>query len=700
MVRAFQQSDYDVIYPEGEIIDIDPDTKAGYIVRQGSVAVEMIITAPGGLMTIGLDTVEAGEYFNIHSLFGFKLEDGANLRYRTQCRTIIMQVTEDMLPKDSQKLAVILRSFMQTAARREGKLRQLTCYALQRAEEKRVDRGGGSSQLLNKYRQELEKRGKHIAELESKLANMGVVKSQSQQLSTRFTEIENANAILRRDKLQLSEELKKLQGKLKAVEGELAIERRTRLALEKRNTELTQQIAKQDSAASSARFPSANLLLDSSEFNDLEASAKQFKKAAEYFEGLSKGLATMMQRAMELLAQDNPGMIVKNDVMMLMTGEEPAPRPSVEKARARHNSERFKTMNLGSESPESAVARGNPKHKETDRNIMHREPQNDRNDENNEPDSTSSFSKCPPLSQKDIKAIREEFDVDSALADPARSSAGINAPYPKGLHDTWDDEFEPESRNTKPFIPEDGQTPTNSDIDIPPAPPTPRLSEPSLGGKKDQSKDLGRYRFRADELSDDFPALEADSDITPIVREFPPEQPTGPMPRVSNRSNGWEGDTYSSRSREIELSRAPTHPKESGREYPAVNFRDESTDVREIQEDWQRKLKDKTPPADPNEFLIPGSANFAQPQSSAQDSKIPPSSLRDLVDEKEADPSDLSDLVDDEDELIQVTEVYSSPGKVVCDPRPGEATISNTEDIRRTRSYQFPAPGKPPKPGS
>ena len=50
-------------------------------------------------MTIGLDTVEAGEYFNIHSLFGFKLEDGTNLRYRAQCRTVIMPVTEDMLPK-------------------------------------------------------------------------------------------------------------------------------------------------------------------------------------------------------------------------------------------------------------------------------------------------------------------------------------------------------------------------------------------------------------------------------------------------------------------------------------------------------------------------------------------------------------------------------------------------------------------------
>jgi hypothetical protein len=690
MVKAFQQSDYDIIYPEGELIDVDPDTQSGYIVRQGSVAVEMIIPAPGGLLTIGLDTVEAGEYFNIHSLFGFKLEDGSNLRYRTQCRTIIMPVTEDMLPQNPQKLSLILRSFMQTAARREGKLRQLTGYALQRAEEKRADRTGGSSQLLNKYRQELEKRGKRIAELEKAISDSRTAIQQTPERGVRITEIENANAVLRRDKLKLSQNLKTLDEELTKTRGKLALEERTRKALERRNAELTQQLASSESAVSSAKFPSANFLLESHELGDLEKSAKHFRDAAAHFENL----ATMMQRAMELIAEDNPGMVISEDVMMLMTGQEPTPRPSVKKARAYRDSKDFKTIHLGSESPESALAKadhdnewvdtsaqtpyakqkpevyrggGLPKHKQTDRNQVGLTAQNTANgiDDENSPNSGQIHSEGS-LSQMDVNAILEEFvehepRSSESLVYDVPPSSGINAPYPGGA--SWD-EPDTGNRQTRPFIPDGDHFATNSEIDIPPHPPAPRLDEPPQAktpnnNARGSTKISGRHLHPS--TGSGFPPHEVDSDITPVVPEFPPNEQKDSPKSVGKPPPSWKGNTFFGRSEGSDTydpQEIPTRQEESGSTHSAVNFTDENTEVRQIQEDWRNRSQQPIHPIQPKKPAIISSAN---------DASSPPEILIEL----EAEEANLT---------------------------MSDAEWIDSDSVRTTKAYAFRAPGKPPKP--
>ncbi len=697
-VKAFQQSDYDVIYPEGETIDVDTEIQAGYIVRQGSVAVEMIITAPGGLMTIGLDTVEAGEYFNIHSLFGFKLEDSASLRYRAQCRTVIMPVTEDMLPQDLQKLSAILRSFMQTSARREGKLRQLTGYALQRAEEKRVDRGGGNSQLLTKYRQELEKRVQRIASLEQELVETKNTSTQMQELGIRLTELENANAAIRRDKLQLSENLKNTEDELRSLRNKLALEERTRKALEKRNADLTKQLAVQNYATSSARFPSANILLESNELSNFESGAKQFRKAAAHFESL----AIMMQRAMELIAEDNPGIVISEDVMMLMTGQEPPARPSVENARAQRDSADFKTIHLGSDSPEVAAAkagvRAEKSHKQTDRNILPRKPQNFSDDAPPSASDSQSIRSESSLSEIDVQAILEEFVSDD---DPPKiprvselpQSSGVNVPYPK-FGNQWD--AEPDTgRPTRPFVPDGDFQATNSDIDIPPNLPTPHLSEPSrmqtpIDGARRATKISGRYLQPIDKQTECSTDREIDSDITPVVPEYP-RQNTSQNSRVQS----WDDDTFSARPEEI-----PTRKEGSGPRHPAINFPDESTDVRQIQEDWRSRLQQSGKPNNSDEAIPLSSQNIPAPPANLFSEIEPvqkaPTSFRDWEDVEEADPSELN-ATGDQDELIQVTEVYSSPGEAFYNPQPPAPDEVNKQS---TIAYDFPAPGKPPKPKS
>ena len=539
-----------------------------------------------------------------------------------------------------------------------------------------------------------------VAELEHELlatqqqlshAQKTRAEQQPSQLSQKIMELENANAALRRDKLKLSENLKITEEELKSQNSKLALEERTRKALEQRNADLTKQLAAQNSAASSARFPSANILLESTELSDLESGAKRFRDAAAHFESL----AIMMQRAMELIAEDNPGMVISKDVMMLMTGEEPPARPSVEKARARRDSKDFKTIHLGSESPEVAAAkagvRAEKSHKQTDRNIAHRLPDPQRNATVNK--SEESDESPDDAIDEILKDFVVKDDSNQIPQSIVPSSTGVNVPFPRSsnLGDTWDNEPDTGSRPTRPFVPDGSFQATNSEIDIPPDPPTPRLSAPSTptNGTRRATGISGRHLQPIDRQDSRFTDHEVDSDITPVVPEYPRQN----TPQSSQTQN-WDGDTFNAVPDEI-----PTRKEGSGSRHPAINFPDESTDVREIQEDWRNKLQQTGRSDDPNKVITPSSQNIPAPPANLFGEIEPvqkaPTSFRDWEDEEEADLSELS-ATGDQDELQQVTEVYSSPGEAFYIPQ----TPSSKDDKRSTIAYDFPAPGKPPKPKS
>ncbi len=517
-VEAFQKEAFDTIYPEGEIISIDTEDKAFYIVRQGSIATEMLVPAPDGLKKIDLDTIEAGEYFHVHALFGSKNEHLTNLRYRTQCQTVVMRVTFDMLPKDPKKLSAVLKSFMQTAAKREDKLRQLTGYAMQRTAEKKSDRKNGDILFMQSLREEVEDSNK------------------------RLKTIENTNAILRRAK-------QALEAETRSAKEALDLERRTRQALEKRVSELTKSLAARDKTISQSKFPAASYLLESRELQDLEAHAKRFHEAALHFEELAR----KMHRALELMAEDNPGMYMSHDVMMLLTGEEPQARPSVVHAKASHESGSFRTLHFGSEDP-ALTGRHSGNVKQTDKQFV----------------GKSQTEKPGRLSQTEMQSILAEFTSEP-------NSVAQTNDHDVGQHtndETWgvDDSHYPPSD-----------------------PPTKRIHEPSrmntlVDGAQRAAKISGKHLPQNSRFSSDEP----DSDITPIVPEYPASviQTTG---------------------------------------CPPVEFPDEGTDIRQIQEEWRSKL---------------------QPEKSSPSSK---KSLNDM-------------------EWI------------------------DSDDMRTTQAYQFPAPGKPPKP--
>ncbi|GEM_PF-1441336 len=377
VIKSLPKGSFDTIYPEGEIINIDSNDTACYIVRQGSVMVEMLLPAPDGLKKIELDNIEAGEYFNVNALFNIKLDNKIELRYRAQCQTVIMRVTLDMLPKDPQKLSKILASFIQTAIRREDKLRQLTGYALQRAEEKKSDRKNSDILFIQSLHEEIE------------------------ETTKKLETVKKTNSILSRNKQVLEIEIR-------SVKESLNFEKRMRLALEKRVSELTKLLAERDKIITQTKFPSTFYLLESRELRDLEEHAKRFREAAKHFEDMTQ----KMHRAVELMAQDNPGMYLSVDVMMLLTGEEPPARDSVVYVKADRDEGGFKTLSFGSQDPVLSDSRAtNTKHSKTEKptRLSQNEMQNILSEFSNNPVSTTQ--------KNNTRADDETWGVDDSVSD-------------------------------------------------------------------------------------------------------------------------------------------------------------------------------------------------------------------------------------------------------------------------------------------
>ncbi|MBI5535147.1 MAG: hypothetical protein HY898_20640 [Deltaproteobacteria bacterium] len=99
----------------------------------------------------------------------------------------------------------------------------------------------------------------------------------------------------------------------------LDLERRARAALEQRVVEMMRQLAGQANPEVDEKFPNAIRILESAELEEMETSARQHREMAENY----VARARMLHRAFERLANDNPDLVVKPDVMQLMLGEEP-----------------------------------------------------------------------------------------------------------------------------------------------------------------------------------------------------------------------------------------------------------------------------------------------------------------------------------------------------------------------------------------
>ncbi len=111
--------------------------------------------------------------------------------------------------------------------------------------------------------------------------------------------------------------------KAEEAQRKLDLERRARGALEQRVLELMQRVADQPAPGAGEKFPSAIRILESAELEEMESEARRYREMAADYETRAR----MLHRAFEMLAEDNPGLVIKPSVMQLMMGEEPEPGP-------------------------------------------------------------------------------------------------------------------------------------------------------------------------------------------------------------------------------------------------------------------------------------------------------------------------------------------------------------------------------------
>jgi hypothetical protein len=134
--------------------------------------------------------------------------------------------------------------------------------------------------------------------------------------------LEEQNKALRDQLERTTKGLSTALGQCRALEQKYEFESRARTALEQRLSELMQKVVERPEDPLSSRFPTAVAVLESKELEELERAARHHRRLAEQLDNR----ANRLHRAIELLEHDNPAMIIAEDVMMLMLGEEPPPR--------------------------------------------------------------------------------------------------------------------------------------------------------------------------------------------------------------------------------------------------------------------------------------------------------------------------------------------------------------------------------------
>ncbi|MFW5738754.1 MAG: hypothetical protein ACOC1F_00165, partial [Myxococcota bacterium] len=170
-------------------------------------------------------------------------------------------------------------------------------------------------QMMQRLLRALEERGY--------LSRSGHGSAYSTSWTDRVRVLEETNQGLREKLERNTKALSSALAQCRTLENRCDFENRARAALEQRLSDLMQQMVdKPEDTALSSRFPAAVTVLESAELEELERAARQHRKLADQFENR----ANMLHRAIELLEHDNPGMLIAEDVMMLMLGEEPPDR--------------------------------------------------------------------------------------------------------------------------------------------------------------------------------------------------------------------------------------------------------------------------------------------------------------------------------------------------------------------------------------
>ncbi|MCU0693128.1 MAG: hypothetical protein MUF54_17180 [Polyangiaceae bacterium] len=306
----------DVLVHEGQR---SPDPRA-WLVAEGELEERMTAFLPGlGLVEQPLFLVAEGDLANLQALVH---------EYRTHPSLCSVHAVSDghalvLRPEALGSAAILVDTLFRKATEATERERQM--LALYGAVISLFQNAPGDIPLVPADPHQLMKR------LVSALAERGYLAGREAPNSVaasfeRLSALESQLRDLRRQLEDAERSLSQSRTATSTLEQKCNFEKRARAALEQRVVELMQQVVEQkpDGTNLSSRFPTAICILESTELDDLERAARRHRELAEDFESRARRL----HRAIELLERDNENLIIADDVMLLMLGEEPPERPT------------------------------------------------------------------------------------------------------------------------------------------------------------------------------------------------------------------------------------------------------------------------------------------------------------------------------------------------------------------------------------
>lgn len=299
---------------EGERVEIP----CAWLVLEGEIEERMTVYMPGqGITEQPLFLAYEGDLVNLQALVPAYRDQPALCSLSAVSDGWAAKVKADRLPPTGGLFDTM---FQKTVEALERERQMVSLYGgvvslFQNAPDAMPFVPADPQQMMQRLLRALEERGY--------LSQSGSGASYAASWADRVRVLEDQNQSLK-DKLDRNTKaLSSALAQCRNLEQKCDFENRARAALEQRLSDLMQQVVdRPEENPLSSRFPAAVTVLESAELEELERAARQHRKLAEQFENR----ANMLHRAIELLEHDNPGMIIAEDVMMLMLGEEPPDR--------------------------------------------------------------------------------------------------------------------------------------------------------------------------------------------------------------------------------------------------------------------------------------------------------------------------------------------------------------------------------------
>jgi len=145
-------------YADGQVIDFSPDDTRLYMVKSGTVQRQVQLPGIKGITPLELGKIQAGGYWQPLSAQRSAADFNMSLQFVAQGKTVVLKLDDCGLPKDKDKLLVVLNSLAKVSAQQIAAAEALIAHYYRLADQNAKEAGNVRAQnsLIESLREELE----------------------------------------------------------------------------------------------------------------------------------------------------------------------------------------------------------------------------------------------------------------------------------------------------------------------------------------------------------------------------------------------------------------------------------------------------------------------------------------------------------------------------------------------------------------